>query len=1128
MVRQTAVVIIMEILGGLILLALVLAGLFLLRLSSGPIDLSAFRDDVETALTETRQGRPVTIGALQLEWSRASRRVEITVQDVRLMDAAGQPVAEAASARLLLTGSALIFGDIEILAVDLEGGWMALDQMSENQWALAGDPLPPFPQGLALPSSPQGWIDYTGEVLPVWLRALREAGSDVTTERAGFDRFELRISDTAGNLIAKVSDAAGQIEASNRGLSLSLSGSGSGAGLPGAIRLRMETDQEGRRMQAELALDDWPLGELAARLGVAPERSEGLVSAIALAAEMTEAGGLEQVTLRAASKAGLIVIAGVPLAVRDLDIGLVYDQAADRMELRLSTRGAGPFSGSASLMVSEALRGTALRPFELTSPALTLNLVPVFEGPLEFASVRITGAGDIDALALSDMTAGFVSGGAQFRVTGELAHLTERTAGQPPALASLVFSADGPIPAETVFRYWPVKLGEGARRFGAENIRGGTVDEIAGRLTLARDSLTQGRLRDEHLELTFRAEDTRVSFLEDLPPVTGAFGRGRLTGNTFRVVLERGLFSGWTLDEGLVHFPAFWPRGEPMRVFARGSGPAEGLMTALVNSRLAIDLDPTRLSGAGEMTFEMFRPPLNDVPYEDVRFTALGTVRDAGLRGAALGFDLTGSRLAVAVDQAGAEITGEGQLGPSPVGFRWYQGFMNDGAPADLTANGTVTADFLNRFGVLGRAYMTGEAPIDVRAQLAGADLISSQVKADLTSARLDMSELGWVKPAGDSASAEVDYRAMGERSTSSVNFRSSTARVDGDFTLGSDSRLLAATLREAYLRNMADVSGSISRERDESLTVTLAGKYLDISGVIPGLGAMGDETDEDGVPLSIAASVDRLNLRPGLDLRNAKLIAASDSIGFHTLQASGLTAGGAAMEARFDASSEGPPRLNVVSDDAGFIASAVLGTDFLTGGRLVLSGTLEKGGEPANIDLTITDARIREAPFLTQILSLASLRGLTDTLGGEGVMFSRIDIPLKVYDGRYVITGAKAQGPALGLTASGFINARTADIEVDGVLVPSFGINSALGGIPIIGDLVVGRDGEGVFSLTYSVRGTLERANVAVNPLSALAPGVIRRIFENPSDTRIPEAVARPPDAPIPDELPPIPEETF
>jgi uncharacterized protein YhdP len=167
-------------------------------------------------------------------------------------------------------------------------------------------------------------------------------------------------------------------------------------------------------------------------------------------------------------------------------------------------------------------------------------------------------------------------------------------------------------------------------------------------------------------------------------------------------------------------------------------------------------------------------------------------------------------------------------------------------------------------------------------------------------------------------------------------------------------------------------------------------------------------------------------------------------------------------------------------------------------------------------------------APFLTQILSLASLRGLADTLSGEGVMFSRIDIPMKVQGGRYVVSGGKAQGPALGLTASGFIDMNTQAIEIDGVLVPSFGVNSALGGIPIIGDLVVGRDGEGVFSLTYSVRGTLEKANVSVNPLSALAPGVIRRIFENPSDTKIPEATPRPPDQAIPPELPPLKEEEF
>ncbi|MEM9055187.1 MAG: AsmA-like C-terminal region-containing protein, partial [Pseudomonadota bacterium] len=159
-------------------------------------------------------------------------------------------------------------------------------------------------------------------------------------------------------------------------------------------------------------------------------------------------------------------------------------------------------------------------------------------------------------------------------------------------------------------------------------------------------------------------------------------------------------------------------------------------------------------------------------------------------------------------------------------------------------------------------------------------------------------------------------------------------------------------------------------------------------------------------------------------------------------------------------------------------------------------------------------------------ILSLASLRGLSDTLSGDGVLFSDIVIPVSVGGGRYIIDGGRANGPALGLTANGWIGTDGEGIEMDGVLVPSFGVNSALGGVPIIGDLFVGRKGEGIFSITYSVRGTLEKAQVAVNPLSAVTPGILRRIFENPSDTTIPEAIPVDPNLKPPSELPELPED--
>ena len=124
--------------------------------------------------------------------------------------------------------------------------------------------------------------------------------------------------------------------------------------------------------------------------------------------------------------------------------------------------------------------------------------------------------------------------------------------------------------------------------------------------------------------------------------------------------------------------------------------------------------------------------------------------------------------------------------------------------------------------------------------------------------------------------------------------------------------------------------------------------------------------------------------------------------------------------------------------------------------------------------------------------------------------------MPLCIKNGRYDIVGAKASGPALGLTAKGWINPSDGGIDVEGVLVPSFGVNSALGGLPLIGDLFVSRDGEGVFSLRYGVEGTLERAQVSVNPLSAITPGVLRRIFESPETAELPPLK---PAEPIPDE---------
>jgi len=1126
LVRQTASHIILELLGGLILLVLVAAGLLAARLYSGPMDLSMFKDDLERAMTEARDGREVRLGSVQLEWSAADKRLHISGTRLQMLDVKGNLSAEADHANIVLSGSSLVLGNIEVLRLDLDGGWVNIDQESPTIWYVGGEPMPAIPAG-KLPETPQEWLQRANDILPPLLLALEEGEQRYALEYLGFNGFEFRVRDANQQPILNVSDSNGQISREADGILVSVAGSGAGAGLPGGLAATLRSYTAEGRLHAEFAVADWPLADLAARFGAEVDAFAGLPADADVSLDYTRATGVDQIAFHSNMGQGHVPFAG-GLDVEGLDVTATYLANDDTLRLDLTGQKVGPASGQATLTLKNILQGEAAHEIELASDDLTLDLTPMFEGPLTLTGLKATGLLAVNALQLDDLDLKFKQGDAGFHLTGAIGMTPDKQPGEPPILASLSLETEGNISKDTVLAFWPVKLGDGGRRFAKNNIEATALHDIKAHIDLTRDSFGKdGFLRDDDLELTFAADGAWVKFMSDLPAVENGVGTGRLTGNSFRATLDSGEYGGWDLDEASFSLPAFNDRGGDFRVFARGHGPVSYVIKTLADSRLKVDFDPSRLSGNSEMTFELFRPALDKVPDEDIRYTVIGTVKEAGLRDAALGFDLTEGAAKVNVDQKGMTISGYGNLGPSPVQFTWRDAFNDGGKPSLLSASSIVTPDFLNEFGVLGRAYLSGEIPIEVQAEIGDGMQIEADAALDLGESRLDLSEIGWVKARNKPAKASVHYKGLKEGYTATIVLHADDAYLDGDFTLGGDSKLVSATLRRAYLKNKADVGGTVTRQGG-TLNIGLTGTYLDLSGLMPGVGAIGDADTGSKTPLSVTANVDTLTLRPGLDMTEASVSMASGAKGIETFEATGLAADGSPFKARFDTHGGKAATIHVDSGDAGFIASAFLGIDYLEGGQLELDGTLPNGDKPARFNIGITNTRMRNAPFLTQILSLASLRGLADTLGGEGVLFSRIDIPLTIAGERYVVDGAKAQGPALGLTTNGFFDSKSSKIQFDGVLVPSFGMNSALGSIPIIGDLVVGRDGEGVFSLTYAVRGTMEKANVSVNPLSALAPGVIRRIFENPSDTTIPEAKPRAPDEPIPSELAPIPDEEF
>ena len=94
-------------------------------------------------------------------------------------------------------------------------------------------------------------------------------------------------------------------------------------------------------------------------------------------------------------------------------------------------------------------------------------------------------------------------------------------------------------------------------------------------------------------------------------------------------------------------------------------------------------------------------------------------------------------------------------------------------------------------------------------------------------------------------------------------------------------------------------------------------------------------------------------------------------------------------------------------------------------------------------------------------------------------------------------VEAARASGPSIGITTDGYVDRANDQIALQGAIAPLYGLNGVLGAIPLLGNVLVSKKGEGVFGITYRATGNADEPQVSVNPLAMLAPGIFRRVFE-------------------------------
>jgi hypothetical protein len=362
------------------------------------------------------------------------------------------------------------------------------------------------------------------------------------------------------------------------------------------------------------------------------------------------------------------------------------------------------------------------------------------------------------------------------------------------------------------------------------------------------------------------------------------------------------------------------------------------------------------------------------------------------------------------------------------------------------------------------------------------------------------VAEAGWEKPAGQAGVARIDFDLQHDAIAGPLKVAVAAHGLDGHFAIGlSPDREQIARVDIVHLAvGDNDFAGSLTR-RGAGWHAQINGKRVDLHPLLKH--ALASDKGPPGPPLSVAARVDRVALGPNRVMQGVSAELSRGGGTWQTVRVDAAFAGGHHLAFRLGGD-EGRHRLSITSDDLGAALKLFDIANNVNGGNLQLTGDLvDEGGKPAlHAQIAGSDFSVSRTGVLTRVLSVASYTGLSSMMSGSGIPFASLHGAFTYTDDRVVLDRLLASGESLGITASGSVDLVHDTLDLEGAIAPANLINSALGKVPVIGSLLMGGEGQSLFAANYELTGLVDDPGVSVNPLSAVAPGILRRLFAVPN----------------------------
>jgi hypothetical protein len=796
------------------------------------------------------------------------------------------------------------------------------------------------------------------------------------------------------------------------------------------------------------------------------------------AARMTAASA----RIRAA--AGALDVEGVEAPFDGAAIEASYDPARDRLavdsfELRAAF---GSASGSAVATVARGPDGGPVgAEGDVALDSLVVSDPAAFAAPQRFDALRTAWRVRTSPLRLE--AAHFEVAQGPLVIEGRGA----ATLGDDGWSGELAATGRG-LEAPAIAALWPVAAAPGARRWIVENLEAGAVDRF--------DAAARFGGGGDALGLTFSFRDAIGHYFRPLPPIENASGFGEATLDAFTLTLDAGKVrpaggGEVALSGSVFSIPDLNHPKTPAEISVHGEGPIAAILETLDSPPLGfvgkLGLDPRSVGGTARADARLALPLLRDLPLEAVDVSATADLIDVSVTPPGTTVPIESDALSLSADASALRLSGPVRIAGAEAEATWREVFAP--APGEtrtsVALRGTVTAAQAAALGLDPRPHLDGAARFDASITRDAAEATSFSADLDLAQNVIDAAPVDWRKPAGPPAKARVEGRlADGGVVLDRLALDAPDLSARASVALGPDGALRRLDVTRARVGDGLDLSVRLRRD-GAGYAARIEGALLDLSALDAGGGGPAPET---GPPISAELALDTLRLDTRLALRGVSGSASRSASG--AVSADLRADAGGPVRVRYDEAG-GDAKATLSAANAGaLLRSMDLFSEGL-GGALAVDASLR--GPRVTGELRIDDMVIAGDPTLTRLLSEAQIAEAPR----EGTRFTRIRAPFTLDGDTLTLNEAIAVGPSVGVSISGDYDLAVDRLDMSGVFSPAFALNSAVGAIPLVGQLLTGGEGRGLVAFNFGLTGPVENPDISVNPLSVLAPGIVRRLFE-------------------------------